>query len=221
MYGYIYKTTNIINGLIYIGKHESSCFEPNRYIGSGKLLKQAIKEFGKKSFLCEMIDTAETLNELLEKEKYWIEKFDARNPSIGYNILEGGSGCFGVIFSEEEKERRSKFMTEQNLNRNPEFYKKVAEKHRGNKLMNNGEKQIWVHKEDIEKYLNNGWKIGTCKKRNRVYEKGKAWKEKYWNEKYAKIRKDRIWIHKEEIRKWIKKDELQKYLDDGWLLGMK
>ena len=36
MYGYIYITTNLINGMKYIGKHKASMFDP-AYKGSGKV----------------------------------------------------------------------------------------------------------------------------------------------------------------------------------------
>ena len=42
MYGYIYETTNLINGKKYIGKHKADCFDKS-YIGSGTILTRAIK----------------------------------------------------------------------------------------------------------------------------------------------------------------------------------
>ena len=33
MYGYVYKTTNLVNHKIYIGQHKSNKFEPDKYIG--------------------------------------------------------------------------------------------------------------------------------------------------------------------------------------------
>lgn len=44
MIGYIYKTTNLINGKIYIGQKRSKKFLKERYLGSGKILKKAIKK---------------------------------------------------------------------------------------------------------------------------------------------------------------------------------
>lgn len=70
MYGYIYKTTCLITKLIYIGQHKSEKFEPEKYIGTGKHLLKAIKEYGKENFICELIDTAESLEELNNKEEY-------------------------------------------------------------------------------------------------------------------------------------------------------
>ena len=42
MYGYIYITTNLLNGKKYIGKHKSSEFEFDKYYGSDKYIKAAI-----------------------------------------------------------------------------------------------------------------------------------------------------------------------------------
>lgn len=43
----IYKTTNLINGKIYIGQDSKD--RPN-YYGSGKLIHRAIKKYGKENF---------------------------------------------------------------------------------------------------------------------------------------------------------------------------
>ena len=217
MIGYIYKTTNLVTGLIYIGKHEASEFEPQRYIGNGKLLREQINSFGKDAFVCELLDTAETIDELFEKERYWIAKLDARNSAVGYNIALGGSGVSGYDFSAEARQKMSKACTENNLKRDKQIYQKIAETHRGNKLMNNGEIQKWIHKDEIDAYVSNGWIMGSCKKRNRVYETGEQWKLTHGNNK----RDNRIWIHKGDKKRWIQKEFLQEFLADGWSLKMK
>lgn len=70
MYGYIYKTTNLVNGMIYIGRHMAEAFELEKYIGSGTVLKRAINKYGIENFKCELIETAETKDELNRKERY-------------------------------------------------------------------------------------------------------------------------------------------------------
>ena len=102
MYGYIYMTTNLINNKIYIGQHKSKLYNP-KYLGSGKLIRRAIEKYGKENFKNELIDTAETLEELCEKEIYWIKEKKALQVQGNYNILKGGQ--FGDItygLSQEE-----------------------------------------------------------------------------------------------------------------------
>lgn len=107
MIGYIYKTTNLINGKIYIGKHLATKFSLS-YKGSGTILKQAFKKYGKENFKCELIAEANTEEELNNLEAYWIETLDSRNSKIGYNIVEGGLGTSGYHHSEEAKQKMSK-----------------------------------------------------------------------------------------------------------------
>ena len=91
MYGFIYITTNNINGKKYIGQKVYSNNWKN-YLGSGIHLKRAIKKYGKKNFTREIIDEAEDKKQLDEKEKYWISYYNAVNSDKFYNIAEGGDG---------------------------------------------------------------------------------------------------------------------------------
>ena len=88
MYGYIYKTTNLLNGKVYIGKRRGEFV--SWYYGSGKILKQALDKYGKENFSVEIIDTAETEQEHIDKEKYWISYY--RSICYVYNIADGGEG---------------------------------------------------------------------------------------------------------------------------------
>jgi group I intron endonuclease len=90
----IYKTINLINGKIYIGKDEKN--NPS-YLGSGKILKIAIKKYGRNNFKKEIIEICSSVKELNLKEQYWIKYFNSTNRTIGYNITAGGSG--GDIFT--------------------------------------------------------------------------------------------------------------------------
>lgn len=90
MYGYIYKTTNLINGKIYIGQKHSNIFLGNKYLGSGKLLKQAINKNGYNNFTVDLIEEVETQEKLDEREIFWINYFNATDRKVGYNICEGG-----------------------------------------------------------------------------------------------------------------------------------
>ena len=63
----IYKTTNLINGKIYVGQDTKN--NPN-YLGSGKILKFALKKYGIENFKKEILEECLTLDELNELEKY-------------------------------------------------------------------------------------------------------------------------------------------------------
>ena len=65
---FIYKTTNLINGKIYIGKYKGN---RKNYLGSGVILKKAIKKYGIENFTREIIeDNIEDSQVLSEREKY-------------------------------------------------------------------------------------------------------------------------------------------------------
>ena len=59
IYYTVYKTTNLLNGKYYIGKHKTTT--PNDYyLGSGLALKNAVKKYGKDQFVKKVICICET-----------------------------------------------------------------------------------------------------------------------------------------------------------------
>jgi group I intron endonuclease len=100
----IYKTTNLINGKIYVGKDKYN--NPN-YYGSGELLKKAIKKYGKENFRKDIVEFCNSIEHLNEREIYWIATFNATTRDIGYNLNKGGvGGCpMGHYVSEETKQK--------------------------------------------------------------------------------------------------------------------
>jgi group I intron endonuclease len=87
--GYIYKTTCLKNNKVYIGQHQTIKFNPN-YLGSGDLIKRAIKKYGKEYFTVKAIYWAKTLKNLNQAEMYFIWENDSCNLKKGYNITLGG-----------------------------------------------------------------------------------------------------------------------------------
>lgn len=88
----IYKTTNLINGKIYVGQHKTSA--DDGYLGSGKILKLAIKKYGKENFKREILEFC-NLSNVDNREIYWINNLNSVNE--GYNITEGGYGGKGLF----------------------------------------------------------------------------------------------------------------------------
>jgi group I intron endonuclease len=97
----IYKTTNLINGKIYIGQDSKNNPE---YLGSGTIIKRAINKYGKENFKKEILDICLDKEELDIKEIYWIKEL--KSIENGYNISSGGNGCLGCKQSDETKEKR-------------------------------------------------------------------------------------------------------------------
>ena len=92
MYGYIYKITNILTNKSYIGKHKYSKKELDpRYLTGGILLRKSIEKHGIENFTKELIDTADTLEDLNDKEIYYINYYQTKTP-LGYNLTKGGDG---------------------------------------------------------------------------------------------------------------------------------
>ena len=106
-FGYIYLTTNLINGKIYVGQHKAKEFDKS-YYGSGSLLKKAFKKYGKENFVTEILEWCSSYEELNEKEKYWIALKDSMCNGKGYNLDAGGNNSSPTLetrkkISEHEK----------------------------------------------------------------------------------------------------------------------
>lgn len=104
MYGYIYMTINILNGKRYIGKHKSNKFEC-KYKGSGSILIKSINKYGIDNFAVELIDTADSEEELNSKEEFWIDWYNAIDDPMFYNIAQGGIGYIHSGWHHSEETR--------------------------------------------------------------------------------------------------------------------
>lgn len=90
-YKFIYKTTNILNDKIYVGKRTTDIIEDG-YLGSGIKINNSIKKHGKENFKREILEFCKTKEELNEREIFWIKELNSRDQNIGYNISKGGDG---------------------------------------------------------------------------------------------------------------------------------
>lgn len=91
-YGFVYITTNNVNGKMYIGQR---CYHKKgweNYLGSGVYLKRAIRKYGKENFTKTIIKNYINKEELDAGEIYFIQKYDAVNNDNFYNIAQGGDG---------------------------------------------------------------------------------------------------------------------------------
>ena len=110
MFGYIYKTTNLFNGKIYVGQHKASKFD-NTYFGSGVRITNLFKKYGTENFKCEILQECDSEDELNQQEQFWIEKLNATDRNIGYNLMSGGYKVRGIKHSPETIAKISKSRT--------------------------------------------------------------------------------------------------------------
>ena len=107
----IYKIENKINGKIYIGQTTVGLKErikghkyANYYIG------RAIREYGLENFAIDVVEECKTLDELNEREMFWIAYYNCKVPN-GYNLTDGGKGTPGRPASAETRAKISKSLT--------------------------------------------------------------------------------------------------------------
>lgn len=155
---YVYKITNLINGKMYIGKRSCSCdIEDDNYMGSGKILKQAIEKYGIENFSKDIIETFDNEDDAYKFEREYILKCDAVNNNKYYNLAEGGLGgntwgkrenhpMYNRTHSEESRKKISEARKE--------LYKRTTHPCVGKKLSEETKKKI------SEARIKNGAGIG-------------------------------------------------------------
>ena len=95
--GIVYKVSNISNGKMYIGITTKDLHTRklghlrDSKKGSSFLLHRAIRKYGKENFKWEIIENVHTnINNLYEREIYWIQFYNSTNTKYGYNLSGGG-----------------------------------------------------------------------------------------------------------------------------------
>ncbi len=88
-YHYVYKITNLITGHYYIGAHSTSDLFDG-YMGSGVLIRLAIKYYGVSNFDKVVLKMCYTRKAMFAQERLIINKSIVLDPN-SYNLITGGS----------------------------------------------------------------------------------------------------------------------------------
>jgi hypothetical protein len=91
----VYQITNLFNNKVYVGCHKTE--DPyDEYLGSGKLLNQAVEKYGTKNFKKDVLYIFDNPDEMYKKEREIVnEQFILREDT--YNIKLGGAGGWDHI----------------------------------------------------------------------------------------------------------------------------
>lgn len=148
----IYKITNLLNGKMYIGQHITDNLDDG-YMGSGRIIKEAVKKHGAENFRKEWVMFCEDADELnywesVFVDETWVERADT------YNLTTGGK---------------------QNNVMSAQTRAKMSESHKGKSPANKGQKwnseQCKRHSDRMKGHSQN-WKPGErdkASKRMRDY----------------------------------------------------
>lgn len=120
----IYKVTNQKNGKVYIGqsvnikrrwsKHKNSPFNPNA-LNYDCIFYRAIRKYGIESFKFEVLEEC-NIDELNDKEIYWINYYNSVDRDKGYNMTEGGHIPHPNILTEDDVQEIINLLLTTNLN---------------------------------------------------------------------------------------------------------
>jgi hypothetical protein len=125
----IYKTTNLINGKYYIGRHSTENINDG-YLGSGVALRNAIKKYGKENFKREIILEALNSEYLWELEREIITKEMLTDPMC-YNMTYGGKNHLFEL-SKQDPEKFTKHQSRAGKIGGKTFLSNLSEKEKRN-----------------------------------------------------------------------------------------
>ena len=84
----VYRTENKLNGKFYYGVHESN----DNYLGSGTVLKAAVKKYGRENFIRRTIKSFNSAEEAYSFEQLMVDIALINDPKC-YNACVGGKGA--------------------------------------------------------------------------------------------------------------------------------
>ena len=209
----IYKITNLVDGKIYVGKHQTEDLNDG-YLGSGKLLRRALKKHDRKKFIKEILHVYETEQEMNDREKELVtEEFCKRKDT--YNICEGGQGGWSYVNNKGSNNKTQQSRTSRNK-RTKSLVSYYAEEHRSRPLIKrNHELGIYTH----SYFGNRGDQEAISKLANSpeaLAKKRSTWKTTNFQQGPNNSQFGMIWITDGLQSRKIRKSE---FLPEGWRKG--
>ena len=207
--GYIYETTNLINGRKYIGLSSKKEFDKS-YLGSGLILKKAVEKYGRENFEVKPLEYHDSKEKLIEAERRVIKERKANISDKYYNICEGGQwGDVISGMSEESKKAMGEKISQKRknwFNNNPHQRKNYAERMRkiasGKKLSE--EDKARLQKAQKEDRQNNPEKYKDSIKKGQETKKKNGTDNPWLTKKHPWIGKNHSTETKEKISNTIK-----------------
>lgn len=148
---YIYSIINLLNGKTYIGQHKvkkGRTITSDTYWGSGKLITESIKKYGKENFKKEILVSGDFTKEEINRFEVCAIFFERLNHHSEYNISNGGEGCHGDAWYKANL----KHLQDQEINK-----KRLATWRKTYDTMSDETKQEWRRKISESNKGNKNW----------------------------------------------------------------
>lgn len=208
--------------------HSTSNLEDG-YMGSGKNLWNSIRKYGKENFKFEIIEWYSDRTSLRDREVLLVNEDLLKDP-LCMNLQTGGTGWmyaenhpnFGKhrVVSEETRHRIS--LIQKGRKRSEEFKKKISTSKKGHIVSEESRLKSSLKQKGINRHTE------EAKHRISLAQKGRIKSE----EEIEKIRKGikgrkseqcsgfgTVWINDKISNKKVKKDNLEHWLNIGWIKG--
>ena len=204
---YLYKTTCVITSRWYIGLHSTNNMEDG-YMGSGKRLRYSIRKYGVDNHKKEILEFFETRELLVEAEIKAITA-DMITDTDCMNIVDGGGGFtseYAKICAIKSNEKQ-RFLRENDQEWVYNFSNKMSLANKKAYDDGNREKTYFFDRNGVEHSDDAKQKMSETKKGTGT---GSS------NSQYGTC-----WITKNDTNKKVKKEDLDSYLNEGWIKGKK
>jgi len=216
--GFIYKTTCLVNGKIYIGQHE---FNANKrfnatYLGSGVIFLKAVKKYRRSNFKRKILKLCETHHEMNIWEHVYIVKYKSTDPKIGYNIVRGDVNNQGN--PAKLPEVREKIRRKLTGAGNPNFQKKWSESKRRQMIKmfrENHPMKGKKHSKDTKKHWSDIRK-GKDPFANLTAEEKEGIRKKFIGKNNPMYGSKFFWINNGKINK---RNDINSEIPKGWIKG--
>ena len=204
---YLYKTTCNVTGRWYIGMHSTSN-ENDSYMGSGKRLRYSIRKYGVENHTKEILEYFDSRELLIEAEKKAITE-DMINDNNCMNLRGGGEGGFSSDEHMKKAQQLGNKAALERMNNDPELKQRILG------YLELGRKKLFEEGGYKRKGKGLG-RIHTEETKQKMSESSKGMGKGETNSQYGTC-----WITKDGLNKKIKKEDLDIWLEKGWVKGRK
>lgn len=215
MYYCLYEIRNVLNDKIYVGVHKTKNLDDG-YMGSGKVIKRAIEKHGAENFTKVILETFDDSESMYAREKEVVtDEFLDRDDT--YNLRRGGNGGFDYINKIGAGVQTHEYLCYMSKLGSAAF----SRKYKTDSLFRDTRNAILeVARKNSKTSIKMMYPDGLWKGRKHKEETKRKMSDK------AKLRTGAknssfgtCWIYNESGNKKIKKDDLEQYLNDGWIKG--